>query len=136
MSVNLTHKQIWSIIAVGFLVLAFLGYNLWSGTTDRAIIKDQVSSILGNISTTELTQNRTLSTLQTNGLLLSDTLKIIGNSTSVNRNMTMSNQEMISTLLNLYNEEYQNRSIAIHNETLEEIKKIGKMVSNLTQQLS
>lgn len=136
MAVNLSRGQAWSIIGVGFIIMAFLGYNIWSGTTDRAIIKEQVSSILGNISTTETTQNATLSTLQKNTNLLRATLELVDNNTSINRNMTVTNQEMISTLSTLYSEAYQNKSIEVHNETLNEIKEIGKMVTNLTHQLS
>jgi hypothetical protein len=136
MAVELSNKQIWTVIAMGFMILAFLIYNIWSGTQDRAIIKENINSILGNISQTEIKQNQTLSQLRSNGIVLGDTIEMIDNNTASNRNMTMTNREMITDLADRFDIRYQNASILLHQEQSNEIQEIKNILMRIANRSS
>jgi hypothetical protein len=117
--------QIWFGITLTFVVVALLAYNIWSGQADRAIIKDQVASILGNISATEEAQAKTLTVLNQTVLaltetsnVLSDVVDTIAYNTASNRNMTVENQKMLLNLNSTYSPEFANATKEIQQRNL------------------
>lgn len=63
--ITLSPAQSWALVAIGFLLLIMQVYDYWSGTEDRATIKEGVNNILTNISQSLQVQVKTLQEIRT-----------------------------------------------------------------------